>query len=97
MYELEYSIEGQRLWQKEIKMKPRSRPKINAIMNKYDQTGSVLTFLVSDISVSTTDKSTVDEIASILTAEHQTATHRMSSLSNILKTSTVRVYKRIGL
>lgn len=96
MYQLEYPIQVQRLWRKEMKAEPPSRPTINAVMNKFEQTGSVLNFPASGRPVLVTDESMAEEISSILQLESQTSTRHTSSLLNVSRTSIQRVYERMA-
>ncbi len=79
-----------------MKTKPPSRPTINSVISKFEQTGSVLNYLASGRPVSVTDESMEEEISSILETEPQTSTRRMSSLLNVSRTSIQRVYERMG-
>ncbi|CAF1668241.1 unnamed protein product, partial [Didymodactylos carnosus] len=76
---------------------PPSRPTINAIMNKFEQTESVLDLDRSGRPVTVTDQSNLDEASEILTEQPQTSTRRMSLQLGISQTSVRRVHKSLGL
>lgn len=87
MYRLEYPINVQRLWRKEINNSPPHRDTIRELMNKFEQTGSVLNIHPPGRPISVADQATKDEISSILEEESQTSAHRMSLQLNIPRTS----------
>ncbi|CAF2373695.1 unnamed protein product [Rotaria sp. Silwood2] len=79
MYLLEYPINVQRLWSKGINNNPPDRKTIRLLMNKFEQTGSVLNIDPPGRPVSVTDQPTKDEVSSILEKEPRTSTRQMSS------------------
>ncbi len=78
MYRLEYPINVQRLWRKEMENGPPTRPTIHAIMNKFEQIGSVLDIHPPGRPVSITDQNTIDQASEILSEQPQTSTRRIS-------------------
>ena len=96
MYRLEYPINVQRLWSKEINNNPPHRDTIRLLMKKFEETGSVLNIDPPGRPVSVTDQITKDEVASILEKDPQTSTRQMSSGLNISRTSVQRIYKAMG-
>ena len=66
MYRLEYPINVQRLWCNEINSNPPHRDTIRVLMNKFEQTGSVLNIDSPGRPISVTDQSTKDQVLSIL-------------------------------
>ncbi|CAF4656865.1 unnamed protein product [Rotaria sp. Silwood2] len=96
MYRLEYPINVQRLWSKEINNNPPDRKTIRSLMNKFEQTGSVLNIDLPGRPVSVTTQATKDEISSILENEPRTSTRQMSTDLNISRTSVRRIYKSMG-
>jgi DNA-binding MarR family transcriptional regulator len=93
MYRLEYPINVQRLWCKEKNNNPQNRETIRSLMNKFEQTGSILNIVPSGRSVSVTGQTTEDEVSSILEKEPPTSARQMSLQLNISKSSVLRVYK----
>ncbi|CAF3328987.1 unnamed protein product [Rotaria sp. Silwood2] len=96
MYRLEYPINVQRLWSKEINNNPPDRKTITSLMHKFEQTGSVFNIDPPGRPVSVTDQATKDEVSSILKKEPQTSIRRMSTDSNISMASVRRMYKSMG-
>ncbi len=81
---------------KEINNNPSDRKTIRSLMNKFEQTGSVLNIDPPGKPVSITDQTTKDEVSSILEKEPQTSTRRMSLQISIPKSSIHLVYKSMG-
>ncbi|CAF2482543.1 unnamed protein product [Rotaria sp. Silwood2] len=75
---------------------PPDRKTIRSLMNKFEQTGSVLNSDPPDRSISVTDQTTRDEVSSILEEEPQTSTRQMSSDLNISRSSIRHIYKALG-
>ncbi len=96
MYRLEYPINVQRLWSKEINNNPPDRKTITSLMNKFEQTGSVLNIDSPGRPVSVTNQTTKDEVSSILEEKPVTSTRQMSSTLNISRSSVRRIYKSMG-
>jgi len=96
MYRLEYPINVQRLWCKEINNNPPHRDTIRVLMNKFEQTGSVLNIDPPGRPISVTDQSTKDQVSSILKKEPEMSSRRMSSELNISRSSVLRMYKSMG-
>src|ERR1700730_10369523 len=90
MYRLEYPINVQRLWSKKINNNPPDRKTIRSLMNKFEQTGSVLNIDLSGRPVSVTDQATKEEVSSILKNEPRTSTRQMSSELTISRSSVRR-------
>ncbi len=65
MYRLEHSINVQRLWCKEINDNSPHRNTIRLLMNKFEQTGSVLNIDPPGRPVSVTDQTAKDKVSSI--------------------------------
>ena len=66
MYRLEYLVNVQRLWTREINNNPPSRETIRTLLNKFEQTGAVLNTDPPGRSVSITDETTKGDVSSIL-------------------------------
>lgn len=96
MYRLEYPLNVQRLWAKEINSNPSDRKTIRSLMNKFERTGSVLNIDPPGRLVSVTDQATKDEVASILKNEPRTSTRQISIDLNISRSSVRRIYKSMG-
>lgn len=96
MYRLEYPVNVQRLWSKEMNGNPPDRKTITSLMNKFEETGSVSNIDSPGRPVSVTDQTTKDEVSSILEREPQTSPRQMSSNLNISRTSVRRIYKSLG-
>jgi len=96
MYRLEYPINVQRLWSKEINNNPPDRKTIRSLMNKFEQTGSVLNIDPPGRPVSVTDQETKDEVSSILKEEPRTSLRQMSTDLNISMSSVRHIYKSLG-
>jgi hypothetical protein len=79
-----------------INNNPPHRNTIRLLMNKFEQTGSVLNIDPPGRPVSVADQATKDEISSILEEEPQTSIYRMSSQLNIPRSSVQRIYKSMG-
>ena len=79
MHRLEYSINMQRLWCKEINRNPPHRDTIRLLRKKFEQTGSVLYIDSPGRPISVTDQFAKDQVSSILKKEPQTSPCRMSS------------------
>ena len=95
MYRLEYPINVQRLWCKEINNNPSLRNTIRLLMNKFELTGSVLNIDPPGRPISVTDQTTKDEVSSILDQEPRTSTRRMSAHLDISRSSVRRVSKSL--
>ncbi len=96
MYKLEYPIEVQRLWRKEMEDEPPVRSTINRLMNKFEETGSVLNIDPPGRPESVIDQITKDKVSSILKRDPHVSIRHMSSELNISTTSIYRVYKLLG-
>ncbi|CAF1381130.1 unnamed protein product [Rotaria sordida] len=96
MYRLEYPINVQRLWCKQINNNPPHRDTIRVLMKKYEQTGSVLDISPPGRSVSVTDQGVKDEVPSVLQKEPRTSIHQMSTDLSISRSSVRRIYKSMG-
>ena len=97
MYRLEYPVNVQRLWCKENNNNPPHRNTIRSLINKFEQTGSVLNSNPSGRPISITDQNTKDEVSSILEEEPQTSTRRMSVRMGISRSSVLSIYKSFGI
>ncbi len=95
MHRLEYPINVQRLWCKDINKDPPHRDTVRLLINKFEQTGSVLNIDPPGRPISVTDQSTKDQVSSILKKEPQTSPRQISSKLNISRTSVQRIYKSI--
>ncbi len=96
MYKLEYPIEVQRLWRKEMEDEPPVRSTINRLINKFEETDSVLNIDPPGIPESVIDQITKDKVSSILKRDPHVSIRHMSSELNISTTSIYRVYKLLG-
>jgi hypothetical protein len=96
IYRLEYPINVQRLWCRELNNNPPHRDTIRLLMNKFEQTGSVLNIDPPGRPVSATGDTAKDEISSILEKEPRTSTCRMRLRLSIRRSSVQRVYKSLG-
>jgi ribosomal protein S19E (S16A) len=83
MYQLQYPVQVQRFWGKEMENNPPSRPTINALMRKFEETGSVIDITPPGRPVSVTGQNMMDEVSEILDEDRQTSTRRMSMQLNI--------------
>jgi hypothetical protein len=75
MYGLEYAINMQRLWCKKINNNPPNPGTIRSLMNKFEQTGSVLNIDSPGRPVSITGQTTKNEVSSVLEKEPQASQH----------------------
>ncbi len=96
MYRLEYPINVQRLWSKEINSNPSHRDTIRSLMNNFERTGFVLNIDPPGRPASVTGQTTKDEVPSTLEKEHQTSTRRMSLQLSIPRSPLQRVYKSLS-
>ena len=96
LYRLEYPINVQRLWSKKKNGNSSDRKTIRSLMNKFEQSGSVLNIDPSGRPISVTDETTKDEVLSALEEEPQTSTRQMSLELNISRSSIHRIYKSLG-
>jgi hypothetical protein len=96
MYRLEYPVNVQRLWSREMNNNPPDQKTIRSLMNKFKQTGSVLSIDPPGRPVSVTDETTEEEVSSIFEKEPQTSIRRMSFQLGISRSSIQRVYKSLG-
>lgn len=96
MYRLEYPINVQRLWCKEINNNPPHRDTIRVLMKKFEQSGSVLDIDPPGRPVSVTDQAAKDEVSSALQKEPRTSIRKMSTDSGISRSSVRRIYKSMG-
>lgn len=90
----EYSINVQRLWSKEMSNNPSHGKTIRSLINKFEQTGSVVNNDTPGRSVSIIDQTTRDE--QFWGKESQSSTDQMSSDLNISRSSIRRIYKALG-
>jgi len=97
MYQLQYAVQVQRLWDKEMENDPPCRPTINALMRKFEEAGSVIDITPPCRPVSVTGQNMMDEVSEILDEDRQTSTRRMSIQLNISQASVQRIYKKMGL
>ena len=96
MYQLQYPINVQRLWSREINNNHPDRKTITSLMNKFEQTGSVINISPPGRPVSVTGETTQNEVTSILEENPQTSIRQMSSQLGISRSSIRRVYKSLG-
>ena len=96
MYRLEYPVNVQRLWCKENNNNPPHRNTIRSLINKFEQTGSVLNDDAPSRPIAVTDQATKDEVSSILEEEPQMSTRRTSAQMNISRSSVRHIYKSLG-
>lgn len=96
MYRLEYPVNVQRLWSKEMNNNPPDRKTIRSLLNKFEQTGSVLNIDPPGRPVSVTDEDAKDKVLSVLEREPQTSPRRMSVELNVSRSSIQRIYKSLG-
>jgi hypothetical protein len=97
MYRLQYPVQVQRLWCKEMENNPPTRPTINALMKKFEETGSVLDISPSGRPVSVTGQNVMDKVSEILAEDSQTSTRRMGLQLNISQFSVRTIYEKMGL
>ncbi|CAF1991725.1 unnamed protein product [Rotaria magnacalcarata] len=96
MYRLEYPINVQRLWSKEINNNPPDRKTIRSLMHKFEQTGSVLNIDPPGRPVSVIGQETKDEVSSILKEKPRTSLRQLSTDLNISMSSVRHIYKSLG-
>ena len=83
MYRLEYPILVQRKQCQEMDDEPPSRPTINSLINKFEQTSSVNNIPPPGRPVTVTGKATQEEVSLILVSHPQTSIRRMTSVRRI--------------
>jgi hypothetical protein len=96
MYQLQYPINAQRFWSREINNNPPDRKTITSLMKKFEQTGSVINISSPGRPVSVTGETTQNEVTSILEENPQTSIRQVSSQLDISRSSIRRVYKSLG-
>lgn len=96
MYRLEYPINVQRLWCKEINNNPPHRDTIRALIKKFEQTGSTLEISPPGRPVSVTDEAAKGKVSSALEKEPRKSIREMSADLSISRSSVRRIYKSMG-
>jgi Helix-turn-helix domain (DUF4817) len=96
MYRLDHPITVQRKWCREVDNEPPSRPTINSLIKKFEETGSVVNIQPPGRPITVTDEVTKDEVASILEKHPETSIRSMSSKLTISRSSIHRVYEGLG-
>ena len=95
-YWLQYPINVQRLCSKEINNNSPDRKTITSLMNKFEQTGSLLNISSPSRPVSVTGETTENVVSSILEKDPQTSARQMRSQVGISRSSIQRAYKSLG-